>query len=626
MSDSLNTKSLTALGLAALGVVYGDIGTSPLYAFEQVFSNGAHSVPISQANILGVLSLFFWSLMMIVSVKYVYFIMRADNHGEGGIMALMALAMSKMQENTKSRIWVVALGLVGAAFFYGDGVITPAISVLSAVEGLEMISPQFKELVIPVAITILCVLFWSQRKGTAKIGLFFGPVMLIWFVLIGLLGLWNIVQQPVVFLAINPLYAFEFVSNHGLLSFFALGAVVLCLTGAEALYADMGHFGRKPIRIVWAGLVLPTLLLNYFGQGALLLKQPEALSNLFYLMAPAALQIPMVVLATVATVIASQAVISGAFSMTRQAIHLGFLPSIRIFQTSAEAIGQIYLPIVNGLLAVMVIMVILIFKSSNALGSAYGIAVTGTMLITDFLAIYLATKVWHWEHWRAWLGAAAFILIDFVFFSANTLKFLEGGWLPILLSCLILIVMTTWNRGRRILEKLAQSQETLLTDFIKNVVTDETPRIEGTAIYLVPDFHYTPIALRKTMQHFLSIHEQVIALRIHNELVPVVPKESRMSIKICDKGFAQIQLNCGFMEKLSMPDTLAAHWPDELKPHMKPVSYFLNRLIFVPQHSNEISTWRKTLFRFLYRNGQQPLMFFSLPVADTMLVSIPTTI
>ena len=434
MSDSLNKKSLAALGLAALGVVYGDIGTSPLYAFEQVFSNGAHSVPISEANILGVLSLFLWSLVMIVSVKYVYFIMHADNQGEGGIMALMALSLSKMQESTKSRIWMLVLGLLGASFFYGDGVITPAISVLSAVEGLELISPQFKSLVIPVSITILCVLFWSQRKGTVRIGLFFGPVMLIWFVVIGLLGLWHVVQQPVVFLAINPLYAIDFVAGHGVLSFFALGAVVLCLTGAEALYADMGHFGRKPIRIVWAGLVLPTLLLNYFGQGALLLNQPEALSNLFYLMAPTALQTPMVILATVATVIASQAVISGAFSMTRQAMQLGFLPRVRILQTSVEEIGQIYVPIVNALLAIMVVAVILVFQSSNALGSAYGIAVTGTMLITDFLAISVAIRVWHWQPWRALLGASAFILIDLIFFSANTLKFLEGGWLPIILS------------------------------------------------------------------------------------------------------------------------------------------------------------------------------------------------
>jgi KUP system potassium uptake protein len=626
MSDSLNKKSLAALGLAALGVVYGDIGTSPLYAFEQVFSNGAHSVLISEANILGVLSLFLWSLMMIVSVKYVYFIMRADNQGEGGIMALMALSLSKMQESTKSRIWMLVLGLLGASFFYGDGVITPAISVLSAVEGLELISPQFKSLVIPVAITILCVLFWSQRKGTGKIGLFFGPVMLIWFVVIGLLGLWHVVQQPVVLLAINPLYAIEFVASHGLLSFFALGAVVLCLTGAEALYADMGHFGRKPIRIVWAGLVLPTLLLNYFGQGALLLNQPEALSNLFYLMAPTALQTPMVILATVATVIASQAVISGAFSMTRQAMQLGFLPRVRILQTSVEEIGQIYVPIVNALLAIMVVAVILVFQSSNALGSAYGIAVTGTMLITDFLAISVAIRVWHWQPWRALLGASAFIMIDLVFFSANTLKLLEGGWLPIILSGIMLSIMTTWHRGQLTIATLAQNLETPLLDFIKDEVTDALPRIEGTAIYLVSDAHRTPVALRKTIRHFDSIHEQVIALSIHYELVPVVPEESRMNIALCDKGFVQIQLNCGFMEKLSIPDALAAHWPDSMKLHLKPISYFLNRMIFVPSPTGGMRPWRKSLFFFLYRNALPPQQFYSLPAADTMMVSIPATI
>src|SRR5574343_1469133 len=344
-SDTNNTpdttkKSLQALSLAALGIVFGDIGTSPLYAFEQVFANDIHSVPVSEANIYGVLSLFFWSLMMVVTLKYVIFMMRADNHGEGGIMALMALAMGKLPEDSPKRRTLLILGLLGASFFYGDGVITPAISVLSAVEGLELISPDLKDLVLPVAVGILGLLFWSQRRGTGRIGLFFGPVMLIWFVAIGALGLWNIAHHPAILTALNPLYAIEFLTTHGILAFFALGAVVLCLTGAEALYADMGHFGRLPIRIVWMGLVFPSLILNYFGQGALLLDQPDALSNLFYMMAPAALHPALIILATIATVIASQAVISGAFSMTRQAWQLGFLPHMRILQTSAESLGQ----------------------------------------------------------------------------------------------------------------------------------------------------------------------------------------------------------------------------------------------------------------------------------------------
>lgn len=626
MSESLNKKSLAALGLAALGVVYGDIGTSPLYAFEQVFSNGAHSIPISQDNILGVLSLFFWSLMMIVSVKYIYFIMKADNQGEGGIMALMALSLSKIPEGSKTRILVMILGLMGASFFYGDGVITPAISVLSAVEGLELISPDFKALIIPVAIAILCVLFWSQRKGTGKIGLFFGPVMLVWFLVIGVLGLWNIVQHPIVLLAINPFYAIDFVSSHGLLSFFALGAVVLCLTGAEALYADMGHFGKKPIRIVWAGLVLPSLLLNYFGQGALLLHHHEALSQLFYLMAPPVLQTPMVILATVATVIASQAVISGAFSMTRQAFQLGFMPRVNVMQTSMHEVGQIYVPVVNALLAIMVVTVILIFQSSNALGSAYGIAVTGTMLITDFLAISVAIRLWNWQSWRAILGSLIFVIIDMVFFGSNTLKLLEGGWLPILLSASMLIIMTTWNRGRIMIEELAKTQSTTLLDFIANEVTDDTPRIEGTAIYLVNNAHSTPVALRKVTRHFGVIHKQVIVLNISFELVPFVPETSRLSVQLCDKGFVQMHLKCGFMEKISIPEVLSMHWPEFLKLHLTPVSYFIYRLVFGGNTQEGMSQWRKALYRFLYRNSKLPLAMYSLPIPATMIVSIPVSL
>jgi KUP system potassium uptake protein len=626
MSDSLNKKSLAGLSLAALGIVYGDIGTSPLYAFEQVFSNGDHSVPISQVNVLGVLSLFFWSLMLIVSLKYVYFVMRADNQGEGGIIALMALAISKTQASSRLRFWIILLGLIGAAFFYGDGVITPAISVLSAVEGLELISPQLKSLVIPVAIGILCVLFWTQRKGTAKIGLLFGPVMLIWFVVIGLLGIWNIVQQPIVFMALNPLYAIEFVASHGLLSFFALGAVVLCLTGAEALYADMGHFGVKPIRIVWVGLVFPALVLNYFGQGALLLNQPKALDNLFYLMAPEILQTPLVILATLATVIASQAVISGTFSMTRQAIQLGFLPYIRIYQTSAEEVGQIYLPVVNALLAILVVVVILVFQSSNALGSAYGIAVTGTMLITDILAAFVAVKVWNWQPWRAILGACAFGLIDFVFFSANTLKLFSGGWLPVVLSATMLIIMTTWDRGRKVIEKVYQRDSIPLVDFISQHVTDELLRLKGTAIYIVLDTNQTPSLLQKSFKYFGAVHQQIVCLSIVHTLKPYLDEKSRMQVTFCDKGFTQIQIHCGFMENISIPETLGANWPDSLRAHMQPSVFFIDALIFVPDPSSDISPWRKALFRFLYRNRQQPLVTYSLPVANTVQVAIPTVL
>ncbi len=622
----MNNKSGYALALAALGIVYGDIGTSPLYAFEQVFSAGVHSVPISQNNILGVLSLFIWSLMIVVTLKYVFFIMRADNHGEGGIIALMALALNKIEDKSPLRNWVLFLGLTGAAFFYGDGVITPAISVLSAVEGLELISPKLKDMVIPASIAILCLLFWSQRKGTATIGFFFGPIMLVWFVAIGLLGLWNIIQQPIVLLALNPLYAIEFVTTHGLLSFFALGAVVLCLTGAEALYADMGHFGRHPIRIMWVRLVLPALLLNYLGQGALLLTTPKALSNLFYLMAPEVLQTPLIILATVATVIASQAVISGVFSMTRQAIQLGFMPRIQILQTSAEEIGQIYLPFVNYLLAIAVVGVILIFQTSNSLASAYGIAVTGTMLITDFLAITVAIKVWNWQPWRAVLGASGFIVVDTIFFSANTMKFIDGGWMPILLSLLMITIMATWNTGRLFIEKQLKAQATSLSDFIKNEVTDTTIRSEGTAIYLAADRNRAPIALRRTLYHFGVMHRQVGILEIDYVLIPYVNEESRAIVTRCEKGFITIQLKCGFMEKVSIPESLKLYWPEDMKADYAPISYFGYRLLIEQENEGAMRPWRKHLFRFLYRNAQHPADFLSVPTKDSMSVSIRVTL
>lgn len=624
MSSSVASthKSLQTLALAALGIVFGDIGTSPLYAFEQVFSNGAHSVPIAETNIFGVLSLFFWSLMMVVTLKYVFFIMRADNHGEGGIMALMALALSKSETLPSLHKSLLILGLIGASFFYGDGVITPAISVLSAVEGLELISPDLKDMVLPVALSILGLLFWSQRRGTGSIGLLFGPVMLVWFLMIGALGLWNIGQHPGILAALNPLYAIEFLGTHGLLAFFALGAVVLCLTGAEALYADMGHFGPLPIRIVWVGLVLPALVLNYFGQGALLLDRPDALNNLFYLMAPDSLQTPLIIIATLATVIASQAVISGAFSMTRQAIQLGFLPRLRILQTSAQEIGQIYVPFVNICLAILVGAVILIFQSSNALGSAYGIAVTGTMLITDFLAIAVAVYVWKWHPLRAVMGAAFFIVMDAIFFSANTLKLIDGGWFPILLSIGMIIIMTTWHKGFSMAEANVKKRSIPLVDFIANEIDDKIVRTPGSAIYMVNDEHFTPLALKCTMEHFNVVHQIVVALSIKYELTPYVDEASRVDIRLCDKGFIQIKIHSGFMEKTNVPEILNAHWPTSLKFDYKPVSFMVRRLTFISEDSKGMRLWRKKLFNIMFRNAAWPSEVFSLPEDDTIGVSV----
>lgn len=443
MQTQVSNQKIYSLALAALGIVYGDIGTSPLYAFEQVFNNGFHSVPTSEANILGVLSLFFWCLVMVVTVKYVGIVMRANHGGEGGIIALMRILLDRSQGKPLTRGLLIFSGLLGAAFFYGDGVITPAISVLSAVEGMEVVSPSLKPYIIPVALTILVGLFWGQRFGTGKIGIVFGPAMVIWFAILALLGLLNIADNPHVLLALRPIYAQEFISNNGLLPFFALGAVVLCVTGAEALYADMGHFGPRPIKLAWIGFVLPALLLNYFGQGALLLKSPESLNNLFYLMAPDSFHAAFVVFATFATVIASQAVISGAFSITKQAVELGFLPKMRIIQTSEHDAGQIYVPAINLMLLVMVIVAVLLFKSSSSLAGAYGIAVTGTMLLTDFLGISVAIVVWRWHPIAAMAGGISFILMDLAFFTSNSLKFMDGGWFPLGMSVVLIVVMAT---------------------------------------------------------------------------------------------------------------------------------------------------------------------------------------
>ena len=441
MQVNPSNQNIYPLALAALGIVYGDIGTSPLYAFEQVFSPGLHAVPISEANVLGVLSLFFWCLVMIVTVKYVIIVMRANHKGEGGILALVTKLLERSHGKPIFKGLLIFAGLVGAAFFYGDGVITPAISVLTAVEGMEVISPALKPYVIPVALAILVGLFLGQRFGTGKIGFLFGPTMAIWFVFIGVLGFLKILENPQVLLAINPIYAQEFVSNNGLLPFYALGAVVLCVTGAEALYADMGHFGSKPIQLAWVGLVLPALALNYFGQGALLLQSPESLSQLFFLMAPASFNVAFVIFATLATIIASQAVISGAFSITKQAIDLGFWPKMRVVQTSAQHVGQIYIPTVNLMLLVMVVIAVLFFKSSNALAAAYGIAVTGTMLLTDILGMYVAIKIARWNVFLVMMLALFFGSIDLAFFTSNATKFMDGGWFPLSMSVVLVSVM-----------------------------------------------------------------------------------------------------------------------------------------------------------------------------------------
>lgn len=614
-----NKQSLPAITLAAIGVVYGDIGTSPLYTLRECLS-GQFGFGVERDAVFGFLSLIFWLLILVVSVKYLSFVMRADNAGEGGILTLMSLA----GRNTSARMTsvLVIIGLIGGSFFYGEVVITPAISVLSAIEGLEIIAPQLDTWVVPLAIIVLTLLFVIQKHGTGLVGKLFAPIMLAWFLILAALGLRSIIANPEVLHALNPYWAVHFFLEYKVVSFVALGAVVLSITGVEALYADMGHFGRLPIRIIWVGLVLPSLVLNYFGQGALLLDRPEALSNLFYLMAPASLQTALIILATVATVIASQAVISGTFSMTRQAIQLGFLPRLRILQTSADEIGQIYLPFINSILAISVAAVILIFQSSNALGSAYGIAVTGTMLITDFLAIAVAIHVWKWQPARAFLGAAFFILMDGVFFSANTLKLFDGGWFPIMLSIIMIITMTTWYRGIQLVEAASQEMSSPLVDFIRDDITETTQRVQGSAIYLVNNAHFAPIALKRTLQHFSVVHETVAVLSVHYAFTPYVDDASRVDIQICDKGFLQIRVNSGFMETTDIPAILKAHWPESLHIKADPLSYILKRIMLYPNGSEGMALWRKKLFSIMYRNAALPLEVFKLPDIDGIAVGI----
>lgn len=604
---------LIALAIGALGVVFGDIGTSPLYAFKLVFVNAAHPVSVTHDNVLGILSLFFWSLMMVVTVKYVLFIMRANNQGEGGIVALLTLLLSHLPTKSRWRGFFIAMGMLGAAFFYGDGVITPAISVLSAVEGLEILSPALKVYVIPVSLAILVMLFWFQKHGTDKIGKFFGPVMLVWFLVLAILGLWQVIKAPVVLEALNPWYALQFSMNHGWISFFALGSVVLCITGAEALYADMGHFGARPIQTAWLALVFPALILNYFGQGALILAQPEAIQNPFYLMAPDWALHVLIVFSTIATVIASQAVISGAFSITQQAMQLRFLPNVKIVHTSDQQAGQIYAPAVNWIMLMLIIALVLIFQSSDALGTAYGIAVTGTMLITDFFAVGIAIAMWRWQPWRAVLGASFFMLIDVIFFSANTLKLLDGGWFPVAFSVVVLTVMVTWRKGLMLMQERAREQDMLLTEFIDQMVPDSLPRSPGLALYLTSDRDRVPVSLWLTRKHFNILHEHILCVRVNVMNVPYVSPEQRVQTASLGKGIRRIELTYGFKDQIDIPAALMRMDSALYDEHLDGATFFVTRHRVQVQPGPGMSLWNKKLFVFLLRNGHPSFRAFNLP-------------
>jgi KUP system potassium uptake protein len=608
-----DNKRLATLTLAALGIVYGDIGTSPLYAIKEVFGGSHHPVPITPDNVLGVLSLFLWSLLIVVTLKYVSFIMRANNKGEGGIIALLTLALHNGDPASRRQKLLIALGLFGAALFYGDGVITPAISVLSAVEGLEIITPAFKPYVLPITLSILIGLFFFQRRGTASVGALFGPIMILWFAVLASFGAMAIIEHPAVLAAVNPVYGFNFLLGNSVLGFFALGAVVLCITGAEALYADMGHFGAKPIQYAWLGYVLPALLINYFGQGALLLADPSAVENPFYLLAPDWARYPLVILATVATIIASQAVISGAFSITQQAIQLGYTPRLEIQHTSDREIGQIYLPAINWLLLIAIIGLVIGFGSSSKLAAAYGIAVTGTMLITNLLAIAVAVRLWQWSPWRAVLGALPFIVIDLGFFLANSVKIPDGGWFPLAFGLGVFILLTTWKRGRELLHDRLAADALQLKPFIEDMACSGIERVPGTAIFLTPDPDAVPHALLHSLKHFKTLHEQVVILSVSVFDVPYVPDIDRVEVRQLAGNFAQVVVQYGYKDEPDIPAALALCAEAGLPIEMMDASFFLGRETLIPKLKSDMAYWRELLFVAMFRNAGSATAYFRIP-------------
>ena len=606
-----DAKRLAIVALGALGVVYGDIGTSPLYAMKEVFGGAHHPVPISEPNVLGILSLVFWSLMLVVTIKYVIFIMRADNKGEGGVMALMALVMRIQPDAKRARI-LMLLGLAGAALFYGDGTITPAISVLGAVEGLEVATPALKPYVIPISLLVLAGLFMVQKWGTGRVGALFGPVMVIWFAVISVLGVINILHVPRVLAALDPSYAVEFMFRHGSLGFFSLGAVVLVVTGAEALYADMGHFGRVPVQLAWMLVVLPALTLNYFGQGALLLVDAKAIENPFYLLAPEWALYPLVVLSTIAAVIASQAVISGAYSITQQAMQLGYSPRMAIQHTSSRQIGQIYLPAINWALFLGVVALVIGFGSSTSLGAAYGIAVTGTMATTTILAYVVARSMWKWSVPASAALFGVFLLIDLAFFSANVLKFSDGGWFPLAFGLCVFLLMSTWKRGRLLLQSRLETDSIPLDAFVASASLGCTT-VPGSAVFMTTSLDSVPHALLHSLKHYKSLHNQVVLLNATSLEVPHVPEAQRVVVEKINGQFSKVKVFFGFMDTPDLPRAL--EWSGEQGLHldMMDTSFFLGRETLIPKLGSEMAFWREKLFVSMYRNATDAANYFMLP-------------
>ena len=610
-SSSSSQSSLAALTLGAIGVVYGDIGTSVLYAIKEIFGSG--HVPFTPDNVHGVLSIVFWTLTVIVSLKYVTLVLRADNHGEGGLVAMLALASQSVKDKPVLRKWLLVVGIFGTCLFYGDGVITPAISVLSAVEGLEVISPTFKKGVIPLTIIILFCLFAVQKRGTAGIGKFFGPITVVWFLTVALLGISHIIDNPAILWAMSPHYALMFIWTQPGTTFVILGAVVLCVTGGEALYADMGHFGKKPIRLAWFAIVMPCLTLNYFGQGALLLQDPEAVKNPFFLMAPDWLLIPLVGLATMATVIASQALISGAFSVTKQVVQLGYLPRLQLLHTSVKDTGQIYIPFVNWGLFVAIVLAVGFFRSSSNLAAAYGIAVCTDMLITTVLTFFVIRYGWKYPLWLCLGATGFFFVVDLAFWASNMFKLFEGGWFPLAIGGAVFLLMLTWKEGRHLLSDKLREDSLDLPSFLEAIFVAPPARVEGTAVFLTAETGTVPNALLHNLKHNKVLHAQNLFVTVCHHETPWIPMQKRLEVEDLGHDCWQVIINYGFKNDPNVPKALALMKGEGCQLDDMTTSYFLSRDTVIPTLGGGMAFWREKLFAQMHRNASGAADFLNIP-------------
>jgi KUP system potassium uptake protein len=616
-------SSFLALTIASVGVVYGDIGTSPIYAFREALKAAVETGTPSRSEVIGLVSLIFWSLTIVVTIKYIIFVLRADNNGEGGTLSLMALAQKAYGRRTLA---IFILGITGAALFYGDAILTPAISILSALEGVKLIAPELEPYIIPLAIILIGILFSVQRHGTASVGVLFGPICVIWFSTLALMGIIHLADDPDILWALSPTYALGFLFSHGWLAFLVLGTVFLAVTGAEALYADMGHFGKGPIRAAWVFLVFPALILNYFGQGAMVLAHPETLENPFFLMAPEGWLIPLVILTTMATIIASQAVITGAFSLTQQAVQLGILPRMAITRTSESQAGQIYLPAINMFLFIGVIMLVLAFQSSSALSHAYGIAVTGTMCVTSMLFYVVVRRVWKYSRPAALAIVVPFLFIEIAFLFANLTKLLEGAYVPLLLATALIIIMWTWRRGNRIVKEKTRRESMKLEELLEMLKKSPPVRVPGTAIFLTNDPEVAPPALFHNLKHNKVLHEKLIMLSVFTSSYPRVPEESRAKIEAVDEDVTRVILNFGYMETPNVPRALAKLKKLGLKFDIMTTSFFLGRRTIVPDRRSGMPRWQDKLFIALNRNATNATDFFQIPTGRVVELGAQITV